>query len=174
MATNNILPFCPTDSGTNLLSQSEYAAATGRDIGNQPGIASSKLNNKCDRQASFIASQIAQYICDKTGNDVLDDGNTATLLANIKLAFQYKKIQAITGTATISQSTDIAECANTTDYTVTFPTSPIAGQCITIKKTGASGTVTLGSTIDGVATVLEAQDQFINVYYNGSAWSQRG
>jgi len=46
MATNNFLPFSPTDTGTNLLTQVEYAAATDRTIGNQPGVASSKLNNK--------------------------------------------------------------------------------------------------------------------------------
>lgn len=87
MATNQILPFCGTDTGTNLPTQGDYLADPNRSIGNSPGVASSKLNNKPARQATFIASQIAQYVSDKTGNDVLDDGVTAKLLAVIKSAF---------------------------------------------------------------------------------------
>ena len=54
MGTNNFLPFCPTDSGTNLLTQGEYAVIATRTTGNQPGIASSKLNNKAIRQANAV------------------------------------------------------------------------------------------------------------------------
>ncbi len=86
MPTNNILPFCPTDSGTNLLSQADYLAATNRDIGNQPGVASSKLNNKALRQSAFITSQIAQFIADKTGSNVLDDADTDKLLGQLNAA----------------------------------------------------------------------------------------
>lgn len=85
--TNDILPFCPTDTGTNLEDQADYIIDTNRIDGNQPGIASSKLNNKAIRQATFLASQLAQYICNSTGNNVLDDGDTSALLANIGLTF---------------------------------------------------------------------------------------
>lgn len=84
---NNILPFCPTDTGTNLLSQGDYAVATDRTNGNQPGVASSKLVNKAIRQSAFMASQLAQYIADKLAGSVLDDGNTAALLAQFNSAF---------------------------------------------------------------------------------------
>lgn len=87
MATNNFLPFCPTDSGTNLLTQSEYAAAADRTVGNQPGVASSKLNNKALRQASVITSQLAQYLSDKMNTNILDDGNLANILALMVSAF---------------------------------------------------------------------------------------
>jgi hypothetical protein len=49
MATNEILRFAETDTGTNLLTQSEYAADSQRPIGNQPGVARSKLVNKALR-----------------------------------------------------------------------------------------------------------------------------
>lgn len=86
MAVNNIIPFCPTDTGTNLLSQGDYAVAPDRTIGNQPGVASSKLVNKAMRQSAFISSQVAQYVADKSGSDVLDDGNTTKLLAQMNAA----------------------------------------------------------------------------------------
>lgn len=80
---NNFLPFAPTDTGTNLLSQVDYAAATDRTIGNQPGVASAKLVNKALRQAAYISSQFAQFLSDKLGADLLDDATPARLLSQI-------------------------------------------------------------------------------------------
>lgn len=84
---NNFLPFCPTDTGTNLLTQGDYAVATDRTVGNQSGVASAKLVNKAIRQATFIASQFAQFIANVKGVDVLDDGVAANLLAQITASF---------------------------------------------------------------------------------------
>ncbi len=109
MALNNFLPFAPTDNGTNLLTQSEYAAATDRTIGNQPGIASFKLVNKAARQSSFVVSQIAQLMGDNTGTNVLDDGNSAKLLTLINATFVplpmvYTKYTSSTGTHALTFS----------------------------------------------------------------------
>lgn len=84
---NEILTFCPTSTGSNLLTQSEYAAASDRTNGNQPGVASSKLVNKALRQTAFMASQLAQYVTNKSGSSVVDDGDTAALLAQIVATF---------------------------------------------------------------------------------------
>lgn len=86
MATNDFLTFCPNDSGTNLPTQSVYSASTTRTSGNQPGIASSQINNKAIRQANVISSQFAQAVSDLTGNDMLDDGDLTAILASIKEA----------------------------------------------------------------------------------------
>lgn len=83
MAINDFLPFCPTDSGTNLLTESEYLAAPNRDVGNQPGVASAKLVNKALRQPTYFVSQLAQLISDQTGTNVLDDATPARLLAQL-------------------------------------------------------------------------------------------
>jgi len=72
MATNEILQFAETDTGTNLLTQAEYAADSQRPIGNQPGVARSKLVNKALRQASLIAAGLAEYIADNQANNVTD------------------------------------------------------------------------------------------------------
>ena len=72
MATNEILRFAETDTGTNLLTQSEYAADSQRPIGNQPGVARSKLVNKALRQSSLIAAGIAEFIADKQSNNITD------------------------------------------------------------------------------------------------------
>lgn len=79
MATNEILPFASTDTGTNLLTQSEYSADSQRTIGNQPGIARSKLVNKAFRQSTAIAAGVAQYMANKQGTNVIDSLTTAQL-----------------------------------------------------------------------------------------------
>jgi hypothetical protein len=107
MATNNFLPFAPTDTGTNLLTQAEYIAAADRTIGNQPGVASSKLVNKATRQATFVVSQIAQYISNKLNANVLDDADTAALLAQIVSAFAPNDgyaVENLTLAATVGSS----------------------------------------------------------------------
>lgn len=72
MATNEILQFASTNTGTNLLTQAEYSADAQRTTGNQPGIARSKLVNKALRQASLIAAGLAEFIADYQANNVTD------------------------------------------------------------------------------------------------------
>lgn len=84
---NEFLKFCETNTGTNLLTQEEYKIDSQRTIGNQPGIARSKFVNKVLRQNSFIANALAQYVSNKTGEDVLDNNDTDAFLALMALAF---------------------------------------------------------------------------------------
>jgi hypothetical protein len=72
MATNEILPFASTNTGTNLLTQAEYVSDAQRTTGNQPGIARSKLVNKALRQASLLAAGLAEFIADYQANNVTD------------------------------------------------------------------------------------------------------
>lgn len=73
MATNEILPFASTDTGTNLLTQAEYSADAQRTTGNQPGIARSKLVNKSLRQTSLLAAGLAQFLANKQSTNVTDN-----------------------------------------------------------------------------------------------------
>lgn len=81
---NNFLPFCPTDTGTNLTSLGDYSVSTDRTSGNKPGVAKSRINNRALRQANFITSQFAQFLADQLSNDVLDDANTLRILGQIR------------------------------------------------------------------------------------------
>jgi hypothetical protein len=85
--TNDFLPFA-TGGGANVEAQATYASDTTRTNGNQPGIASSALNNKALRQGSVIASQIAQYVGNIANVNVLDDGDTTKLLQIITASLQ--------------------------------------------------------------------------------------
>lgn len=87
MAVNQILKFCETDTGTNLLTNPNYSADAQRLIGNQPGIARQQLVNKVLRQSSFISKVFADYLMQQTGSNINDDSNDAALLAVITSCF---------------------------------------------------------------------------------------
>lgn len=161
MPTNNILPFCETDTGTNLPTQGDYAIDPNREIGNSPGVASSKLNNKPIRQATFITSQLAQMVSDLTGADVLDDGNTTKLLAIMNAALKplqpvfssYLVAGAATHYATYyffiasGNATAAATYTNNT-FTFTVVTTIASGTLLRATGTGVpavSGTLTKAS-----------------------------
>lgn len=95
---NDFLPFAGA-SGANVVSQRTYAGSAWQETGFVSGIALSNQLNKVWRQASIIASVIAQYINQETDQNTIDDGTTATLLANFTAAIQaasFIKLQADT------------------------------------------------------------------------------
>ncbi|EIA6527221.1 hypothetical protein [Escherichia coli] len=98
MPTNDIKPFASA-GGANVLTQAEYLALAALSTGFSSGKASSKEVNKAIRQATFIASVLAQFICDKSGSDVLDDGNVAGLVTKL-ISAMNKTSQPLDATLT--------------------------------------------------------------------------
>lgn len=82
MAKNEFLPF-GTAANANVLSNEDYQVLPARAAGFSSGVAKSEQLNKAWRQATVMASVLGQFIADVSGNDVLDDGNTATLKNNL-------------------------------------------------------------------------------------------
>jgi hypothetical protein len=78
LATNDFKVFAGS-SGANVITQAQYLALAAQATGFQTGIAQSNQVNKAIRQPSIIASMIAQFICDQTGQNALDDGTIGTL-----------------------------------------------------------------------------------------------
>lgn len=87
MAQNNFKPFA-IGNNANVTAQADYEALAALTTGFQSGKASSAQINKALRQSTTIASVIAQYIANTSGADVLDNGDTAGMLANLLLAIQ--------------------------------------------------------------------------------------
>lgn len=85
MASNDFLPFAG-GVGSNVLTQAAYAALAARTAGFSAGVAKSAELNKVWRQSSLMTAALAQFAADQTGLDMLDDGSTAILIANIKAA----------------------------------------------------------------------------------------
>jgi hypothetical protein len=82
MATNNFKPFA-VGAGANVTAQADYEALAALVSGFTAGKASSAQVNKARRQSTALASVLAQFIANTTGNDVLDDGNTAIVPTNL-------------------------------------------------------------------------------------------
>lgn len=108
MPTNDFLPF-GSAVGANVSTQAEYAALAARANGFTAGTAVSKQLNKAWRQSSVMSATLAQFIADQSGNDVLDDGNLATIQTNLGLAIKAAiasgipyatQVQAEAGTST--------------------------------------------------------------------------
>lgn len=85
--TIDYVPFCPTDTGTNLEEQASYLADPDLAIGNQPGVARLQLVNKALRQATAVASAVANAASNLTNTSVLDNANQTALIAQLTAAF---------------------------------------------------------------------------------------
>src|SRR5258708_5400357 len=89
MATNDFVPFA-TGGGANVLTQSAYLASSQLPAGQQPGVASSALNNKALRQGTFVAAALAQVVSDFTSANVLDNGVLDDLVDGIIATFSLR------------------------------------------------------------------------------------
>ncbi len=98
MAKNDFKAFA-TDRNANVISQEEWEALPALLSGFTAGKASSAQVNKAIRQASFIAAALAQYTANKSGLDVLDDGDLNGFISKMGTAFG-KDFQALDATLT--------------------------------------------------------------------------
>ena len=98
MAQNDFKSFA-VGAGANVTPQADWEALAALVTGFQSGKASSAQINKAIRQASFIAAALAQYTSDKTGGDVLDDGDQAAFITKMAAAFG-KDFQPLDATLT--------------------------------------------------------------------------
>lgn len=86
MATNQFKPFA-TRPDANVTPQNEWENLPALLSGFAGGKASSAQVNKALRQTSFIAAALAQFVSDKSGQDVLDDGDIAAFLTKLTTGF---------------------------------------------------------------------------------------
>ena len=112
MAKNDFKPFA-TGAGANVMSQADWEALPALLSGFTAGKASSAQVNKAIRQAAFIAAALAQYTANKSGLDVLDDGDVSGFIAKMGTAFG-KDFQALD--ATLTALAGLATGANKLPY----------------------------------------------------------
>jgi hypothetical protein len=112
MATNNFKPFA-TAANANVTAQADWETLPALLSGFMAGKASSAQVNKAIRQASFIAAALAQYTANKSGLDVLDDGDLDGFVSKMGTAFG-KDFQALD--ATLTALAGLATGANKLPY----------------------------------------------------------
>lgn len=85
--TNNFLPFADA-GGANVQDQAAYAASVERTDGYEDGQAPEAAGfNKAVRQSAAITNALAQLCANITGDDMLDNGVAADLIASFLKLF---------------------------------------------------------------------------------------
>ncbi|MFV9324059.1 hypothetical protein ABQ455_22675 [Citrobacter freundii] len=112
MAINNFKPFA-TAANANVTNQTDWETLPALLSGFTAGKASSAQVNKAIRQASFIAAALAQYTANKSGLDILDDGDLNGFITKMSSAFG-KDYQALD--ATLTALAGLATGANKLPY----------------------------------------------------------
>lgn len=112
MAINNFKPFA-TAVNANVTAQTDWETLPALLSGFMAGKASSAQVNKAIRQASFIAAALAQYTANKSGLDVLDDGDLNGFITKMSSAFG-KDFQSLD--ATLTALAGLATGANKLPY----------------------------------------------------------
>lgn len=182
MPNNQFLQFAIGGSA-NVESQTDYAADPLRTNGNQPGIAVSAFNNKAIRQATFVASALAQYMVNQTGLDVNDDGVQSNFLTTLGLALTSGFTYQSKTSAYNAAINDFVSCSSAS-FNVTLPTAiGSTGRQIVIKHGGTSLTqvytllTTSGQTIGGVASgsyALYTNGETLVLISDGANWQISG
>ena len=156
MAINQILPF-GTAAGANVLAPADYQALASRNAGFSAGTAKSKELNTVWRQASFVAAMLGQYIADKSGQDVLDNGDLAALQAKFVAALAASPAFTGTPTAPTPAAGDKSGKLATTAF--------VAGNFPRVCSIGALPTQDIGPII--VAECSEVWTWVSTPYYTG-------
>lgn len=130
-----------TGGGANVVDQPTYAAAAYVPAGRGSGILPSNVYNKIARQGSVGMALLQEYIVAQTGQDVLDNGDLAALLAQFTLAVQgggnIRPNRIVTSSALLNLAA--------TDFYVGF--NRTAGLLAQVVNLPASNTVVNGQEI---------------------------
>ncbi len=94
MAENNFKPFA-VGAGANVSSQTDWENLVALSTGFTAGIARSEQINKALRQGTVMASVLGQIILEQTAEDVLDNGDTAALKAQLLTALTSLQIDSV-------------------------------------------------------------------------------
>ena len=93
---NDFLPFAAAGNA-NVITQAQYAALASVTSGFLSGEVLSVHLNKVLRQHSIMSAVLAQFIVDATGQTAIDDGTTATLIANLQRAIATYNVSLDSG-----------------------------------------------------------------------------
>ncbi|PRH17235.1 hypothetical protein [Burkholderia multivorans] len=162
MANNNFKPFAAA-AGANVMAQADYEALAALLTGFQSGTAQSAQLNKVWRQSSIMAAVLGQFIVDLTGQDAVDDGTTATLLANLKMAVQAQSAAVVGQARNLSMSVTTAASTATLNADEIVVGTALGGQKYLLKQ--FSKTINLATTgAGGMDTGSAPVSGFVGIY----------
>ncbi len=143
MATNDFKPFAIAPSA-NVTDQADYAALPAVLSGFSAGVASSAQINKALRQSTVLASVLAQFISNQLSADVLDNGDTTTLLNNLIAALNSNGaasfLQKANNLGEIKAAGAVAQAAALTN--LGLGATALSGRLLNVRTLTSSGVYT--------------------------------
>lgn len=173
---NDFLVWCA--GGGNAASQASYAASSYILNGVVTGLADPTLFNKSVRQATIMSSVIADLIVAMALQPVIDDGTTATILANFTQAIRAASFPSGAGAniaagGTVTGNNAGTICGLSSSATINVATF-VAWQTIGFSAGATAANLTLSSGffygapgISAVATVQLQAGSNLYVQYDG-------
>lgn len=151
MATNEILQFAASASGTDILTQANYTTDTDRTIGHQVGTARNDLENKVLKQVSLIAAGVAQFMADRQSNSITDSLTAAQIAEYLETALHDYVAPVTTATGT----------ADALVATFAAPIDALDNRTIVVRAINANATTTPTINVDGlgVKTIVKGNNQ---------------
>jgi hypothetical protein len=161
--SNDFIPFAVGGSA-NVTPQATYAANTTlTQNGFVAGIAKSPDLNKVWRQSSIMAAVLAQFITNTTGQNAVDDGTTATLLANLISAVSAQSESIVGGVRNLSMTVSAASATATVTADEIIVGSALGGLKYTLPN--FSKTINLATTgAGGMDTGTAPVSSFVGIY----------
>jgi len=145
------------------MAQADYEALAALLTGFQSGTAQSAQLNKVWRQSSIMAAVLGQFIVDLTGQDAIDDGTTATLLANLKMAVQAQSAAVVGQARNVAMSVTAASSTATLTADEIVVGTALGGQKYLLKQ--FSKTINLATTgAGGMDTGTAPVSGFVALY----------
>ena len=139
MAKNDFKAFA-TGENANVLTQAEYEELAALPAGFSSGIARSEQLNKVWRQASTIAAVVSSFMADKSGDDVLDEGDISALKATlVKALLANSRTQR--DDVYLKKARSIAELSNKLTASQNLELDKV-GNFTSVQKGGGDGSLT--------------------------------
>ncbi|SFN48087.1 Phage tail fibre repeat-containing protein [Izhakiella capsodis] len=168
MAKSEYLPFATAD-GANVISDDEYQNLTTRHNGFVAGVARSDVMNTVWRQSSVMSSALGQFIADRTGKDVLDDGDVAALLTSLQDALKSQISDTVPAASTsVAGITKLSSATNSNDETMAATPKAIKAAYDLANKVSVDGIYPVG-----IVTWF-AQNKDPNTLFPGTTWKYIG
>lgn len=162
MATNDFLVF-GGGAGANVITQVTYSGLTARTAGFSAGVAPSAQLNKVWRQSSIMSAVLAQFISDLSGQDVLDDGTTATILTNLKAAVSAQSICVVGSVRSAKMAVSAASASATYTADEVVVESALGGKAYRLPS--FNKTINLATTgVGGMDTGAPPNNGFVALY----------
>jgi hypothetical protein len=163
------------------MTPAEYSAETALLAdGFLAGIAESKKLNTVWRQSSFVAAAVAQLMANVTGENILDDGNTSSFIAQLAATISGIDPGSLLGTSGYQELPGGfllqwgRNQITSGGQTITFPLAFTSACYGVLTCEGAAGNSSWGT---GVVTIHGAGDRTVTNYkawalsWTGSGWA---